>query len=97
MQILLKDGFNDPARTCLEIDLSDGSLKYVHNQIKIPSIISEHYELARPDLPHVINNMKDPFISVEEVKAQLNRLKQGKAPGPDSLKPELYVQVLMQE
>ena len=58
--------------------------------MNIPQKISEHFEYALKVDRNRPSFMEKPIIQTEDVKSQLKKLKSRKAPGPDSLKPELY-------
>ena len=64
-------------------------MEYEYESVNIPRSLREHYDCAM-EVEDTIGNMREPIITEEEVKQQLKKLKIGKAPGPDKLKPELY-------
>ena len=41
-----------------------------------------------------INSMRNPIVTKEEVIKQFKKLKTGKAPEPDDIKPELYLYLI---
>ena len=60
--------------------------------------VSDTYDAEHLDINFKIIKkyfyMKFPIISIRDVKAQLQSLKQGEAPGPDQIRPELYKYLL---
>ena len=59
-------------------------------EIEIQRDLREHYDtVAKLNLKN-IKPMKETIITKEDIKKQLKRLKEGKAPGPDGIKPEIY-------
>ena len=81
-------------RCVSDISLETGSIVYNYCNFKIPNQLSEHYEMALPGIPKVLSKMENPTIQPDEVEAQLKKLKKGKAPGPDSIKPELFMHLV---
>ena len=79
------------------ISLFSGNIEYNYCEINIPSDLTEHFDMALPDLPRNLANMTYPIISYKEVETQLKKVKCGKAPGPDSMKPELFKYLLNNE
>ena len=71
------------------INIESGNIQYVYENINIPESISEHYCMAMP-VEKFIKNMKKPIITLEDVENQIKKLRNGKASGPDQVKPELY-------
>ena len=71
------------------VNIENGIFTYVHEDIELPSGVAEHYEYAMR-VDRKINNMKYTPITTTDIKKQINKLRSGKAPGPDGLKPELY-------
>ena len=71
------------------INIESGVFKPNEVQINIDSRIAEHYEYAMK-VERPINKMKNPVITEKEVQNQIKKLKSGKSPGPDNVKPDLY-------
>ena len=59
--------------------------------IEIPSVLIEHYDMiGRANNKEYIRKMRKINFTQEDVKKQITRIKTGKQPGPDGLKPEIY-------
>ena len=71
------------------VDIENGIFKYRYDTINFPKCLQEHYEYAMPVEKH-IHSMNDPLVTKIQVINQIKKLKEGKAPGPDSIKPELF-------
>ena len=71
------------------ISIDNGIFEYDYTPMQIPIGISEHYECAMP-VNRNPNSMKNPIINKKDVICQLKKLKVGKSPGPDGIKPEIY-------
>ena len=50
--------------------------------------------MAFAGIPKVLSKMENPTIQPDEFEAQLKKLKKGKAPRPDSIKPELFMHLV---
>ncbi|XP_068246511.1 uncharacterized protein [Palaemon carinicauda] len=60
------------------------------NMSMIPKIIREHADAVATVIPGNITSMKKVEIAVIDIKQQIQKLKDGKAPGPDGIKPEIF-------
>ena len=59
--------------------------------VESPLHLREHMDMVgRVNMKEYIMKMPKVVISKEDVKEQIGRLKNGKQPGPDELKPEIY-------
>ena len=79
------------------ISLVNGNLEYDYNEIEFSRDLLDHYETVLTNIYIPLSKMTDPIIKNSEVKEQLKKIKNGKAPGPDSIKPELYKYILQNE
>ena len=59
-----------------------------------PYQLEEHFDMAIQTLQRHIHPMKPQMITKEEVTQQLKKTKNGKAPGLNGLKPDLYTAML---
>ncbi|KAK4325011.1 hypothetical protein Pmani_004393 [Petrolisthes manimaculis] len=59
------------------------------NTVQIHPDLREHMDMVLK-VDKKTNPMKEPRVSKEDVKKALHKLKNNKAAGPDSIKPELY-------
>ena len=78
-----EDRHNNPTQT------RTFSINNTTQTISFPVQITEHMDYALPIEPN-IRYMRNFKISEREVKNQLKAIKDGKAPGPDGIKGELY-------
>ena len=70
------------------ISIERGNIKYNYDFIHIPDSMREHdYGFS---IENRYSRMNEPVISNEDIKTQIRKIKSGKAPGPDNIKPELY-------
>ena len=76
--------------TGLKVDKITGIIHTEMKQINVPNELAEHYSAAFRIERKPINTMKEFKFSEDEVNKQIKRLKNNKAPGPDSIKNELY-------
>ena len=74
---------NDKKKTKLTVNINGV-------EIEIPRELREHYDAVVKLNLKDIKPMKDTIITRDDIKKQLKRLKEGKAPGPDGIKPEIY-------
>ena len=54
-----------------------GNIEYDYSEVNIPSDLTEHFDMALPDLPRSLANMAYPVISCKEVEIQLKKVKCG--------------------
>ena len=71
------------------LNIENGIIRPLQNQITIPINIAEHFDCVMPIYRPPVG-MEEPIITMIEVTTQLKKLKTGKAAGPDTIKPELY-------
>ena len=58
-----------------------------NHEICIPNALHEHYDTVSS--VSCVGYMEEPTISTEDVRKQMMKIKDNKAPGPDGIKPDL--------
>ena len=66
------------------------SIAVENDRREIPRVMREHIDAVAQVLTKNIIPMEKVVITEEDIRNQLKKLKEGKAPGPDGLKPELF-------
>ena len=61
-----------------------------HEIREMPRVMREHLDAVASMIPGNIVPMTKVEITEDNIKQQINKLNDRKAPGPDSLKPELF-------
>ena len=61
-----------------------------HEIREMPRVTREHLDAVAAVIPGNIVPMMKVEITEDDIKQQISKLKDGKAPGPDGLKPELF-------
>ena len=69
----------------------------VETVIDFNAQLREHMDYAFSIVGNIISKMKKVKISVEDVKRQINKMKKNKAPGPDTLRIEIYKALIEEE
>ena len=70
------------------ISIEGGIVSVNYENIEIPNNVRDHdyCMIVKPEY----KRMKNPVISKEDINTQLMKIKAGKAPGPDTIRPELF-------
>ena len=75
------------------ISIENGTFEYTYYKTNLPDNLAEHFDAAT-QVNRSIKNMDYLPITIDEVKIQLKKLKNGKSPGPDTIRPEMYKYLL---
>ena len=73
---------------------ADGIFRFSIQETNYPKNLREHLDYAFRIDETSINPMEKPIITLLKVENQINSMKNGKSPGPDGMKIEIYKTLL---
>ena len=66
----------------------EATAQFQDQKTHISTILHEHFDSACK--VSITGYMEEPEITVQDVKQQLQRIKEKKSPGPDGMKPDIF-------